>query len=60
MATMLELLGDDVRTAHDGVEASPWPPRRSAPRSILMDIGMPRLNGHDATRRIREQPWGEA
>jgi CheY-like chemotaxis protein len=22
-----------------------------------MDVGMPRLNGYDATRRIREQPW---
>jgi CheY-like chemotaxis protein len=26
---------------------------------ILLDIGMPRLNGYDAARRIREQRWGK-
>ncbi len=25
---------------------------------VLLDIGMPKLNGYDACRRIREQPWG--
>ena len=24
-----------------------------------MDLGMPRLNGFEAARRIREQPWGK-
>jgi CheY-like chemotaxis protein len=25
----------------------------------LLDIGMPKLNGYDACRRIREQAWGK-
>lgn len=58
MATMLELLGDDVRVAHDGVEGVAMA-AAFRPTIVLMDIGMPRLNGHDATRRIREQPWGQ-
>ena len=28
------------------------------PDVILLDIGLPRLNGYDACRRIRAQPWG--
>jgi len=59
MEMMLSLLGHEVSLAHDGVEAV----ERAAavrPDVILMDVGMPRLNGLDATRRIREQPWGRA
>ncbi len=59
MAIMLELLGEKVRTAHDGLEAIEVADAYR-PEVILMDIGMPRLNGFEATRRIREQPWGRA
>ncbi len=58
MATMLELLGDEVRTAHDGLAAVELA-ESFRPELILMDVGMPRLNGHDATRQIRAQPWGQ-
>lgn len=57
MAMMLTLLGHDVSTAHDGVEAV-MKAEEFGPEVILMDVGMPRLNGFDATRRIREQSWG--
>jgi CheY-like chemotaxis protein len=56
MAMMLKLLGSDVRTAHDGLAAV----ERAAafqPDLILLDIGMPGLNGYDACREIRRQPW---
>jgi PAS domain S-box-containing protein len=59
MAMMLKLLGNDVITAHDGIEAVAAA-EKFRPGVILMDVGMPRLNGYEATSRIREQPWGQA
>ncbi|MET0551487.1 MAG: ATP-binding protein [Vicinamibacteria bacterium] len=59
LAMMLRLNGHEVHTASDGVEAVESA-ERVQPDIILMDIGMPRMNGHDATRRIREQPWGRS
>jgi CheY-like chemotaxis protein len=58
MALMLRLLGDEVRTAHDGIAALEAA-EAFLPQVILMDVGMPRLNGLDATRQIREKPWGK-
>jgi PAS domain S-box-containing protein len=59
MAMMLELMGDEVRTAHDGVDAVEVA-EAFRPQAILMDVGMPQLNGYEATRRIRERPWGRS
>jgi PAS domain S-box-containing protein len=58
LAMMLKIMGHEVRTAHDGlagVEAA----AASRPDVILLDIGMPKLNGYDACRRIRAEPWGQ-
>ena len=59
LAMMLRLIGNDVRTARDGVEALAQS-EAFRPEIVLMDVGMPRLNGLDAARRIREMPWGRA
>jgi CheY-like chemotaxis protein len=58
LGQLLELLGHEVRTAYDG-EAGVAEAEGFRPDMVLMDIGMPRLNGYDAARRIREQPWGK-
>jgi len=59
LAVLLRLLGHEVEIAHDGLEAI-GAAERSRPDVILLDIGMPELDGYAACRRIREQPWGEA
>jgi CheY-like chemotaxis protein len=59
LAMMLKLMGNETKTAHDGFEALEIA-AAFQPDLILMDIGMPRLNGHETARRIRAQPWGKS
>ncbi len=58
MAMMLKIMGNDVRTAKDGLQAVSEA-ATFQPDVILLDIGMPTLNGYDACRRIREQAWAK-
>jgi CheY-like chemotaxis protein len=58
LALMLKLMGHDVCTAHNGLEAVETA-AAFRPDVVLLDIGMPKLNGYDACRRIREQTWGK-
>ncbi len=59
LATLIELSGHEVRAAYDGLQAVAAA-GEFRPDLILMDVGMPRLNGLDATRRIRAAEWGRA
>ena len=55
---LLRIAGNDVETAYDGVEALEAA-ARLRPDVVVLDIGMPKLNGYDACRRIRAEPWGQ-
>jgi CheY-like chemotaxis protein len=57
LALMPRLQGHDIQTAHDGLEAIQEATFR--PDAILLDIGMPKMNGYQAARYIRQQVWGK-
>ena len=57
LSQLLELQGNEVHRANDG-EAGIAAAARVRPDMVMMDIGVPKLNGHEAARRIREQSWG--
>lgn len=58
LAMLLTVLGHDTRIAHDGLEGVELA-EAFRPDLIVLDIGLPKLNGLDACRRIREQPWAK-
>ena len=59
LAMLLRILGQDVRTAHDGQSALESA-RASMPEVAILDIGMPGMNGHELARRLRYEPGGDA
>jgi PAS domain S-box-containing protein len=58
LAMLLEITNNKVYLAHDGVEALAAI-ETHRPEVVLLDIGLPKLNGHEVCRRVREQPWGQ-
>jgi CheY-like chemotaxis protein len=55
---LLEITGNQTYLAHDGVEALESI-ENYHPEVVLLDIGLPKLDGHEVCRRVREQPWGK-
>jgi signal transduction histidine kinase/DNA-binding response OmpR family regulator len=55
LASLLRLDGHEVFVAHDG-EAAVEKVFRHRPDVAILDIGMPRLNGYEVTRRLRASP----
>jgi signal transduction histidine kinase/PAS domain-containing protein/ActR/RegA family two-component response regulator len=58
LAMLLKLTGNETHTAYDGEEAVEAA-ATFRPDVVLLDIGLPKLNGYEAGRRIREQRWSK-
>lgn len=54
---MLRTTGNEIRAVHDGSQAVETA-AKFRPDVVLMDIGLPKLNGYEVARSIRQQPWG--
>jgi len=57
LTSLLEMLGHEVRAARDGPEALDLAPV-FRPQIVLLDIGLPGLDGYEVARRLRAQPGG--
>jgi CheY-like chemotaxis protein len=59
LSILLESMGHSVHRVNDG-EAAVAAAESFDPEVVLLDIGMPKLNGYEACRRMREQAAGAA
>jgi len=58
LAQLLRILGNEIRTAYDGQAAFDGA-AEFRPDVLLLDIGLPKLDGYQACRLIRKEPWGK-
>jgi signal transduction histidine kinase len=58
LAMLLEILGHEVRYVHDG-EAAVQAVDPFDPHLVVLDIGMPKLNGYEVCERLRQLPRGQ-
>ncbi len=58
LAILLELEGNQVRAAYDGLQAVEVA-QVFHPHIVVLDLGLPKLDGYQAARQIRLQPGGD-
>jgi len=58
LAILLEVANHEVHKAYDG-ETAFATARDIQPDVILLDIGMPKMNGYEVATKIRREPWGK-
>jgi CheY-like chemotaxis protein len=54
LGMLLEASGHSVRLAHDGRDALEAV-REHRPQAVLLDIGLPQIDGYEVARRLRER-----
>jgi len=57
IAHLLRFNGHEVITAEGGAEAIELA-RQHRPEFVLLDIGMPLMDGYEVARRLRRESWG--
>ncbi len=55
MGVLLESLGHDIQTAHDG-HCGVQMARLFRPDVVLLDVGLPEMNGYEVARHLRQDP----
>ena len=57
LSMQLQVAGHEVRTANDGIEAMKIG-ETFRPQVVLLDLGMPKMDGYETVRSMRRRPWG--
>ena len=57
LSLLLQMMGHEVRVAHDG-EGAVQLGDDFHPQAVLLDIGMPGIDGYETCRRMRVRSWG--